>query len=826
MAAVPLQSLVHHLRHLARPADPTDRQLLERFAATRDEAAFATLVHRYGPLVLSVCRRILGEVHDAEDAFQATFLVLARKARAVRWQASVGNWLYGVAWRVARKARARAAQRRAHERQFAGLPRPEAASEMSVREVGALLDEELQALPDYHRAPLVLCYLEGRSRNEAARQLGWTLATLKRRLEQGRARRRSRLTRRGLTLSAALLATTLARPSTAPAAALSAATVEAALAFTAGTLAAPAAVLAEAVLRGTATARLTMGLTLLTLALLTAGAAVFTLPPAAEDRPPAAEPPVESPPPAKEPQPAPAEASRIDALKASLLQRGGGNAQSEAAVAEGLQWLSEHQAPDGHWSLHGFPHDGHCNCTGTGQTNDDIAGTAFGLLPFLGAAITHKSTGKEAAYAKNVDLGLKYLVSQQKEDGDYGQVMYAQALAALALAEAYGRSGDAALKGPAQRAIDFIVESQHETGSWRYRPGQPGDTSVTSWQLQALHTARLSGLDVPPKTLAATSRWLDSCQGAEGGYSYTSGSPMTPSMTAAGLLCRQYLGWGAGQPGLRLGLEVVKKTPPGAVNNLYHYHYATQVLFNVGGKDWEGWNAKMRDLLVGRQDQGNDPQHAHQKGSWSPQGDLYGAASGRVMTTSLALLELEVYYRSDLLLASRPAAALRAEELGTLWTDLAGDLFRARQVSWVLIGSPGQTVPLLREKLQPVTLKVDGARIARLITELDDDQFAVREAAEKELDRLGEVTSPALQKALAGQPSPEVRRRLERLLDKQDEENLAPERLRARRSLDVLERIGTAEARQVVERLAAGTPEAWLTREAQATLQRFSKEAP
>jgi RNA polymerase sigma factor (sigma-70 family) len=825
MATVQLQRIVHRLRHLTQPADPTDRQLLERFLASRDEAAFATLVRRHGPLVLSVCHRVLGQIHDAEDAFQATFLVLARKAAAVRWQASIGNWLYGVAWRVAQKARAGLAQQRMHERQVAELPRGEAASEPSLRELGALLDEEMQALPDHYRTPLVLCYLEGRSRNEAACQLGWTLATLKRRLEQGRARLRSRLLRRGITLSAALLAAALARPSAAPAAALVDVTVEAVRVFTTGKLVAPGAVLAEAVLRGAVAARLKVWLALLTLGLLTAGAAVFALSPAADELR-ADDPAPELPPPSQGPKPAAAEPSRVETLKASLLRRGGGNAQSEAAVAEGLRWLSEHQAADGHWSLHGFDRDGKCNCTGAGQANHEIAGTAFGLLPLLGAGVTHKSTGKDAAYAKNVEQGLKYLVSQQKPDGDYGQIMYTQALAALALCEAYGRSGDAALKEPAQRAIDFIVKAQHETGSWRYRPGQSGDTSITSWQLQALHTARMAGLNVPAETLAAAGRWLDSCQCPDGGYCYILGPASTPTMTAAGLLDRQFLGWDSENAGMRRGLEVLKKTPPAAVLNLYHDHYATQVLFHLGGKDWDDWNAKMRDLLVDHQDQGKDPQHTHQKGSWSPKGDVYGMAGGRVMTTSLALLELEVYYRSDLLLASRPAGEVRAEELGILWADLGGDLFRARQVSWALIGSPAQAVPLLREKMQPVSIKVDGARLTRLVAELDDDQFTVREAAEKELDRLGEVTGPALRKALAGQPSPELRRRLERLLEKQDEANLTPERLRARRGLDVLERIGTAEARQVVERLAGGTPEAWLTREAKATLERFGKETP
>jgi RNA polymerase sigma factor (sigma-70 family) len=203
---------VREFLHQLAAAEAPDAELVWRFATQRDEAAFAALVTRHGPLVMRACRRVLPDASAADDAFQATFLVLARKAGAIRQQESLANWLYGVAIRVAMKARADAARRRARETQASLRVANEPMDEMSARELCAVLDEELLRLPERLRLPLLLCCMEGRTRDEVARELNWSVRTLARRLESGRELLRARLARRGVALPAALLAGSVAVP--------------------------------------------------------------------------------------------------------------------------------------------------------------------------------------------------------------------------------------------------------------------------------------------------------------------------------------------------------------------------------------------------------------------------------------------------------------------------------------------------------------------------------------------------------------------------------------------------------------------------------------
>jgi RNA polymerase sigma factor (sigma-70 family) len=245
----------------------SDGQLLGRFLAGRDETSFAALVRRHGPMVLGVCRRVLGHEADAEDAFQAAFLVLARKAHTVRPREQVAAWLYGVACNTARKARALAARRRGRERQVAQMPAVPAPPEPDVDWL-PLLDQELNGLPEKYRTALVLCDLHGKSRPEAARQLGVPEGTLSARLTRGRRLLAGRLARRGVTLSAGAVAAALAPPT---ASAVPAALVSAAVTAAAGAAPAPVAALAEGVLKAMLLARLQrVGATLLAAALATA----------------------------------------------------------------------------------------------------------------------------------------------------------------------------------------------------------------------------------------------------------------------------------------------------------------------------------------------------------------------------------------------------------------------------------------------------------------------------------------------------------------------------------------------------------------------------
>jgi RNA polymerase sigma factor (sigma-70 family) len=262
MAAGPLKKVVQHLRRAVTPREGDrrrDGELLEGFITRRDEDAFAALVRRHGPMVLGVCRRLLGHAQDAEDAFQATFLVLARKAATVVPRQAVGNWLYGVAYRTAQEARVMNARRRRREKQVADLPHPEVAP-AEPKDWRPVLDGELSRLPDKYRLPIVLCDLEGRSRREVARQLNLPEGTLSSRLAMARRTLARRLARCGLGISGGSLATALAEgASAAVPAPLVALTVRAAALVAAGQAAAvstPAAVLMKGVLKAMFLAKL------------------------------------------------------------------------------------------------------------------------------------------------------------------------------------------------------------------------------------------------------------------------------------------------------------------------------------------------------------------------------------------------------------------------------------------------------------------------------------------------------------------------------------------------------------------------------------------
>jgi len=368
---------------------------------------------------------------------------------------------------------------------------------------------------------------------------------------------------------------------------------------------------------------------------------------------------------------------RSGSTRVKMVQEGGGNALSEAAVARGLEWFALHQAPDGHWSLHEFHRYGRerplpggktfvCNCGGATPRRNDVAATAFGLLPFLAGGITHKPAAKASQkdYSKTVGQALNWLVGKQGKDGYYGGDMYAHGLATIAMCEAYGMTSDPRLKLSAQQAVNYVARAQDPAGGgWRYAPRQAGDTSVTGWQLMALKSGQMAGLAVPRSALKRTEKFLDSVRSPKDGYKYLPGNETeSATMTAVGLLCRMYLGDGPRNPALIAGVQKLKGTPPGRGGNLYYDYYATQVLHHMQGDAWRFWNlgpdgsgrGGLRDTLIARQDSGATPRRDHQNGSWAPE-----AEGGRVMATSLSLLCLEVYYRHLPLYRTRDLGVLK-----------------------------------------------------------------------------------------------------------------------------------------------------------------------
>ena len=333
---------------------------------------------------------------------------------------------------------------------------------------------------------------------------------------------------------------------------------------------------------------------------------------------------------------------RSGAQRQKLVQSGGGNAASEAAVEAALKWFINHQLPDGSWSfdLTKCPScQGQCKNEATGAKSYPVAGpTSLALLPFLGRGYTHK----EGPYKKQIEFALNALATKVVNGkGNAGEGNYVQGLAGICLSEAYAMTQDQRLAMPAQLAVNYIIAAQDPVGGgWGYSFRAPGDTSILGWNLMGLKSGHMAFLSVDPLSVKRAVGFLDSVQSDEGsGYGYR-GPGNSPPLTAAGLLCRMYLGWKKDHPALNRGLDRLAKLGPN--NNLYYDYYGTQVMHHVEGDRWVSWNTKMRDMLVKDQEK-----TGHEQGSWYEPyvGASHGHGVGRIYTTSLATMILEVYYR-------------------------------------------------------------------------------------------------------------------------------------------------------------------------------------
>jgi hypothetical protein len=331
----------------------------------------------------------------------------------------------------------------------------------------------------------------------------------------------------------------------------------------------------------------------------------------------------------------------------------GGTKASERAVGAALNWLYRHQTSYGKWTLD-FRHQ--CKngtCSGPGGFHSDEAATAMALLPFLAAGQTHKSKGP---YQQTILKGLTWLIKEQAQEGNIPpmsgpnaeQPMYAQGLATLALCEAYGMTRDEHVGAAARKAVAFISRAQNpSTGGWRYLPGQPGDTSVTGWQIMALKSAQLAGIAVDSSVFDNARKWFHSVAKGEhlGLYSYQPYDQVTPARTAIGMLCTQYLGVDPKSAAMLEGKQYLLDNLPDdqVMRNSYYWYYATLAMHNFGGPEWDAWNRKMRRVLIESQDK-----EGCATGSWNPMEpsfDIWGEQGGRLMVTAFNALTLEVYYR-------------------------------------------------------------------------------------------------------------------------------------------------------------------------------------
>lgn len=324
--------------------------------------------------------------------------------------------------------------------------------------------------------------------------------------------------------------------------------------------------------------------------------------------------------------------------KRALLGAYGGNATTEAAVKEGLLWLKKNQMKDGSWSLTG-------PFSGSAGVDNKVSATAMALLAFQGAGHTHKS----GEFKDVVANGWKALKAMQNPDGFFicdaahHHRLYAQAQATISACELYGMTKDEAYRPVAQKAIDFAIAAQDPyLGGWRYEPKQDSDTSVTGWFVMALQSGMMAGLEVASPNVEQVNKFLDQVQSNGGShYMYKPGMEQTLTMTAEGLLCRQYLGWKDNDERMIRGLDYVCAN---TINyndaNVYYWYYATQAAHHMGGHHWKQWNQVMIQTVPQAQ-----VKTGAEKGSWSPDGDRWGTHGGRLFVTCLHIYMLEAYYR-------------------------------------------------------------------------------------------------------------------------------------------------------------------------------------
>jgi RNA polymerase sigma factor (sigma-70 family) len=803
-----MNSLIEHIRRsvfVGEDGMRTDAQLLGAFLERREEAALAALVRRHGPMVWNVCRRLLGSHHDAEDAFQATFLVLVRKANVITPREMLANWLYGVAYQTARKARAVTRKRHGRERQMKEMPEVETAERNTWHDLRGVLDEELSGLPAKYRAAIVLCDVQGKTRKEAGCELGWPEGSVSSRLARARTMLAKRLTSRGFAVGSAALTTVLAPNVCAarvPAVVLSNTTRAAALLASGqvvlSRISPTVLALADSVVKGMLVTRIGLSVALMVMATVGIGIALSARL---------------------------AQAQRPAAAPAEERAQKNPNARPAQPRVQPEEWKARATFADAGAIL---PFAFHPNGKTLASVKmDDTTAKLWDLASGKEQAILKANPGhnhvkqvlfspdgKTLAYV-SARLDIKPDVSKvelwdvssrkKRVTVEADRVAFSPDSSILAsktanvvklwnVADGKERAALQGLYGDNDRLMDLAFSPDGKTlalAGYRYEGlnGRAWD-EVKIWDL-------------------ASGRQRPSLNGSNGGVLHVAFSSDGRTLAAAGNR------W---QPPLHLPLAVTLwETATGKQRASFQepiepYLYALafspdcRMLAWSAGTDWAVrlWNLANGDIGT-------------IKGHTGHVQIMAFSFDGRTLASGSQDKTIKLW---DIASRKQPGRdVLSPRDLDSLWATLAeDDAKKAYQAINKLAASPKQAVDLLTERLRPIAAP-NSEQINRWIADLDSDQFTVRDSANKELEKVRSQVEPILRQQLKKTQPLEVRRRLERLLT----DPPAGELLRHLRALEILEQIGSKEASRVLETIARGAPGARLTEDAKTSLARLQK---
>jgi RNA polymerase sigma factor (sigma-70 family) len=828
MATSQMRKVVNHLRKIViaqNPVEESDGQLLERFIEHLDQAAFADILARHGAMVLGVCRRVLRNPHDAEDAFQATFLVLVRKAAAITSRQLLANWLYGVAYKTALKAKAAAAKQSLREKQVTDMPEPETVERHHDvwADLQPLLDQELSGLPDKYRIPIVLCELEGKGIKEAARHLGWPQGTLAGRLARARTMLAERLSRRGVAVSSGLLVALLSQNTASAVVPTSVAssTLQAACLLAAGQAAVPGALSAKvaALTDGVLNAMLLTKLKIAASWVLVAALGI-TMGLIAHS--------------------APVQRQGAGDAEERTTERTVANSADPKAQVEELKaraTISDAGAmlplcfhPDGK-TLASLSRDGGAvklwdlargKERATLKTNAQCYASQAVFSPDgkILACVTARSNG--ARFTGEVELWDVASGKQQANLTGHADMVRCVAFSPDSTILASASQVDNVVKlwnvadgkeratlpdlysGP-NRLLDLAFSPDGKTlalAGGRFDPAtKRAWDEVKLWDLasgkvRATFQGQNGGVirvafSSDGKSLAGVgNRWQPPAQGADHGLHV----PLAVTL------------WEVATGSERASFQELT-----APMNLYCLAFSPDCRTLAWSAGPEQKTAKLWNLASGKE-QATLQGHADVVGSlaFSPDGKTLASGSS---DKTIKLWDIP---------ASKEVApgTVSTKELEGMWTTLPGaDAAKAYRAINTLVARPKQAIALLKERLRPAA-EPDAQQINRWIADLDSDQFTVRQKARETLAAIGDLAHPALRKTLADKPPLEVSRQIEQLLN-----SMSPESVAALRAVEVLERIGSSEAKQVLETLAKGAEASRLTAEAKASLNRLKRLA-